>query len=72
MSGGHFLVPELEKFWRTDDGLTAAERAAAYGIDLSLIEDNLRLTAAERMERNEAALALMRSLEKPLECDAGA
>ena len=48
------LPPELEKFWRTDDGLTAAERAAAYGIDLSLIDDNLRLTLSERLARNDA------------------
>lgn len=72
MIGGNTTGPELEKFWRTDGGLTAAERAAAYGIDLSLIEDNLRLTPAARMERNEQALALVRSLEKHSDCDAGA
>mgnify|MGYP003588879240 CR=1 FL=1 len=60
------LPPELEKFWRTDDGLTASERAAAYGIDLSLIDDNLRLTPSERMDRNDAAIELVHSLEKAL------
>ena len=49
--------------WRTDDGLTAWERAAAFGIDLSLLEENLRLTPAERIERNEAALELMNALQ---------
>jgi hypothetical protein len=29
------LPPELERFWRTDDGLTACQRAEAYGIDLT-------------------------------------
>ncbi len=29
------------RFWRTDDGRTAAQRAVEYGIDLSLIEENL-------------------------------
>jgi hypothetical protein len=72
MIGGNTTGPELEEFWCTDSGLTAADRAAAYGIDLSLIDENLRLTPAERMEKNEEALALMRSLEKHLECDAGA
>ena len=58
------LPPELEKFWRTDDGLTAAERAAAYGIDLSLIDDNLRLTPSERLARNDAAIDLVHSLKE--------
>lgn len=43
------LPAELEKFWRTDDGLTSGQRAEAYGIDLSLIEANLRLSPAERL-----------------------
>lgn len=50
------MPPELEHFWRTDDGMTAAERAAAYGIDLSLLEDNLRLTPAQRIQQNDRAL----------------
>lgn len=60
------LPPELEKFWRTDDGLTASERAEAYGIDLSLIDDNLRLTPAERMDRNDAAIDLVDSLNEAM------
>lgn len=50
------LPPELEKFWRTDDGLTAIQRAEACGIELSLLEDNLRLTPLERMRQNDALL----------------
>ena len=60
------LPPELERFWRTDDGLTASERAAAYGIDLSLIDDNLRFTPSERMAMNDAALELAHSLKKAM------
>ena len=56
MDTSESLPPELEKFWRTDDGLTASQRAAAYGIDLSLIDDNLRLSPSERMDRNDAIL----------------
>lgn len=50
------LPPELEKFWRTDDGLTACERAAAYGIDLSLLTDNLRLSVKQRLASNDHLL----------------
>jgi hypothetical protein len=56
------LPPELEKFWRTDDGLTACERAEAYGIDLSLLDENLRLSPAERIQRGEQALSQSLSL----------
>jgi len=60
------LPAELERFWRTDDGLTARERAAAYGIDLSLLDENLRLTPAERLRQNDAALELVDSLRSGL------
>jgi len=53
----------LEPFWRTDDGRTAAERAQAYGIDMSLISENLRLTPEERMDQNQAALELAAALQ---------
>jgi len=62
MDDSEFLPPGLEKFWRTDDGFTAAERAAAYGIDLSLLDDNLRLTPSERLARNDAILNESESL----------
>ncbi|MCU0771532.1 MAG: hypothetical protein MUE94_07160 [Verrucomicrobia bacterium] len=54
----------LEPFWRTDDGRTARERAQAYGIDLSLITENLRLTPEERVDRNQAAFELAVDLQK--------
>lgn len=60
------LPPELEKFWRTDDGRTAVERAVAYGIDISLLDDNLRLTPSERMDRNDAAIKLAHSLKQAM------
>lgn len=50
------LPPELARFWRTDDGLTACQRAEAYGIDLSLLDENLRLTPTERLRQNDAIL----------------
>lgn len=50
------LPAELERFWRTDDGLTARERAEAYGIDLSLLDENLRLAPAERLRQNDLIL----------------
>jgi hypothetical protein len=56
MESHDVLPPELEKFWRTDDGLTAVQRAEAYGIDMSLLEDNLRRTPGERMKDNDRAL----------------
>lgn len=54
----------LAPFWRTDDGRSAAERAAAYGIDLSLIEENLRLTPEQRVNQNQAALDLAAALRR--------
>lgn len=69
----HEIIPEvnadeidrlLAPFWRTDDGRTAVERAEAYGIDLSLIEENLRLTPEQRLDRHQGALELMISLHE--------
>lgn len=58
------LLPELERFWRTDDGLTAVQRAEAYGIDVSLLEENLRLTPEERIVRHDQALELVSALRE--------
>lgn len=57
------LPPELAQFWRTDDGRTARERAEAFGIDLSQLEDNLRLTPGQRLAANDAALEFVRALQ---------
>jgi len=63
------LPAELEKFWRTDDGLTATQRAEAYGIDLSLLETNLLLSPAERLRQNDSVVNeveyLLAAMEKP-------
>lgn len=68
MDASETLPPELERFWRTDDGLTACERAEAYGIDLSLLEANLALTPEERLRQNDRvlneALALQAALAR--------
>ncbi|MFA7343393.1 MAG: hypothetical protein WC003_03720 [Terrimicrobiaceae bacterium] len=53
----------LEPFWRTDDGRTPDERAEAYGIDLSLLEENLKLTPEQRIDQNQAAWDLAMSLQ---------
>lgn len=58
------LLPELERFWRTDDGMTAVQRAEAYGIDISLLEENLRLSPAERIARHDQALELAMALQE--------
>jgi hypothetical protein len=63
VDSSEILPPELVCFWRTDDGLTACERAEAYGIDLSLLDENLRLTPAERLQRNDEALSLVDALQ---------
>jgi hypothetical protein len=38
----------------TDERQSAIERAIAYGIDVSLLRANLRLTPTERLRRGEA------------------
>ena len=67
MDAGIPLPAELEKFWRTDDGLTAVQRADAYGIDLSLIEANLRISRAERLRQNDSILNEVEFLREALE-----
>ena len=54
----------LAPFWKTDDGRTASQRAEVYGIDLSLITENLRLTPEERINQHQAALDLVSTLQK--------
>ena len=46
---------------QANDALAEAERA---GFDLSLMEENLRLTAAERIRRHDQALALVREFDR--------
>ena len=54
----------LASFWNTQDGRTATQRAEAYGIDLSLIVENLRLSPEQRIDRNQAALELTSALQE--------
>ncbi|WP_168433563.1 hypothetical protein [Pontiella sulfatireligans] len=43
------------------------EEAEAYGIDVSLIRANLRLTPAERLRRHDKALNTMKKLRAAME-----
>jgi len=52
----------LATFWCVDDGRSAAQRAEDFGIDLSLIEDNLLLTPQERLHRHDLALTQAETL----------
>ena len=61
---GEELERLLDPFWQADDGRTAVERASAYGIDLSLVAENLRLSPEERLDRNQAALEFAQVLQK--------
>lgn len=54
----------LKPFWRTDDGLSPMERAAAYGINLSLLDESLKLTPEQRMDQHQAALELATALRQ--------
>jgi len=63
------LPEELARFWRTDDGRTAVERAEAYGIDLSLVEANLALPPIERLRQNDRLLNEIEALEEAMRRD---
>ena len=49
----------------------ALQRARDYGIDLSLLEENLRLSPQERMERHDLALQLALELQAAKSRDYG-
>ncbi|MEO6846814.1 MAG: hypothetical protein ABI443_05175 [Chthoniobacterales bacterium] len=44
----------------------AERRAVEYGIDLSLLEENLKLTPLERMLRHDAAVEEIIKLQKQI------
>jgi hypothetical protein len=54
MNGKYAMPPDAGPAWR-----------AAYeaGIDMSLIEDNLKLSPWERLQANDRALGLVRALQ---------
>ena len=43
------------------------EKAEAYGIDISLIRANLRLTPTERLRRHDQSLTIQRKLRTAME-----
>lgn len=55
MNGEYVMPPDAGPAWRA---------AFAQGIDMSLIEENLRLTPWERLLANDRALALVRALQQ--------
>lgn len=52
-------VPRLNEVPPPD----ALQRARDYGIDLSLLEENLRLSPRERLEKHDLALQLALELQ---------
>ncbi len=55
MNGEYLMPPDAGPAWRA---------AFAQGIDMSLIEENLKLTPWERLLANDRALALVRALQQ--------
>jgi len=42
--------------WKEEAASTPVERARDYGIDISLLEENFRLTPLERLRRHDEAV----------------
>jgi hypothetical protein len=55
MNGEYIMPPDAGPAWRA---------AFARGIDMSLIEENLRRSPWERLLANDSALTLIRAMEK--------
>jgi hypothetical protein len=55
INGEYAMPPDAGPAWRA---------AFAAGVDMSLIEENLKLNPWERLLANDRALALIRSLEQ--------
>ncbi|MCX6894076.1 MAG: hypothetical protein NTZ16_00905 [Verrucomicrobia bacterium] len=55
MNGKYVMPPDAGPAWRA---------AHAAGIDMSLIEENLKLSPWERLLANDRALALVRALQQ--------
>jgi hypothetical protein len=49
------------------DKNTTHEKAEAYGIDVSLIRANLRLTPTQRLRRHNQSLATLKKLRAAME-----
>jgi hypothetical protein len=49
-------VAEFENFLDATKHKTAVQRAEDFGIDISLIDENLRLTPIQRIRQNDMAM----------------
>ena len=59
-------IAEFEDFCEATKHMTAVQRAEAYGIDISLIDENLRLTPTQRIRQNDIALNQAEALKAAL------
>jgi len=59
-------LAEFEDFRESTKNMTAVQRAEAYGIDISLIDENLRLTPTEKIRQNDIALNQAEALQTAL------
>ncbi|MGA3179013.1 MAG: hypothetical protein ABSF38_01575 [Verrucomicrobiota bacterium] len=62
MNGEYLMPPDAGPAWRA---------AFAAGIDMSLLEENLRRTPWERLLANDRALALVRAVQRAKPVDDG-
>ena len=59
-------LAEFEEICKATKHMTAVQRAEAYGIDVSLIDENLRLTPTEKIRQNDIALNQATALQAAL------
>ena len=59
-------LAEFEDFREATKHMTAVQRAEAYGIDISLIDENLRLTPTEKIRQTDIALNQAEALQTAL------
>jgi len=61
LNRGYVCPPDAGPEWRA---------ACEYGLDMSLVEDALRLTAEQRLEQHQHALELLLEIEAARELNA--
>ena len=59
-------LAEFEDFFELAKHTTAVQRAEAYGIDISLIDGNPRLTPTQKIRQNDIALNQAEDLQTAL------
>jgi sulfite reductase beta subunit-like hemoprotein len=59
-------IEEFEAFYESTSHMTAVQRAEAFGIDMSLIDENLRLTPTQKIRQNDIALNQAEALQAAL------